>query len=107
MSPSSNTANAFCDNLRCRGEETLDDVVDGDDGIEYLLLLLVERRERAKLAIASVTDFLPEDLELVVLLLCLILLELPLFFDDDLRRRDDRPEFIPRSRAGMVIILFM
>jgi len=85
----------------------LDEVVDGDDGIEYLLLLLVERRERVKLAIALDTDFLPEDLELDVLLLCLIPLELPLFFDDDLRRRDDRPEFIPRSRAGMVIILFM
>jgi len=83
----------------------LDEVVDGDDGIEYLLLELVERRERAKLAIALDTDFLPEDLELDVLLLCLIL-ELPLFFDDDLRRRDDRPEFIPRSRAGMVIIFF-
>ena len=82
----------------------MDDVVDGDDGIEYLLLELVERRERAKLAIALDTDFLPEDLELDVLLLCLILLELFLFFDDDLRRRDDRPEFIPRSRAGMAII---
>ena len=82
----------------------MDEVVDGDDGIEYLLLELVERRERAKLAIALDTDFLP-DLELDVLLLCLILLELPLFFEDDLRRRrDDRPEFIPRSRAGMVII---
>ena len=85
----------------------MDEVVDGDDGIEYLLLLLVERRESAKLAIALDTDFLPEDLELDVLLLCLIPLDLFLFFDDDLRRRDDRPEFIPRSRAGMVIILFM
>ena len=83
----------------------MDEVVDGDDGILYLLLLLVERRESVKLAIALDTDFLPEDLELNVLLLCLILLDLFLFFDDDLRRRrDDRPEFIPRSRAGMVIV---
>ena len=82
----------------------MDEVVDGDDGILYLLLLLVERRERVKFAITLDTDFLP-DLELNVLLLCLILLDLFLFFDDDLRRRrDDRPEFIPRSRAGMVIV---
>ena len=81
----------------------MDEVVDGDDGIEYLLLGLVERRERAKFAIALDTDFLP-DLELDVLLLCLIPLELLLFFD--LRRRDDKPEFIPRSRAGIVAMIY-